>query len=113
MGRSCNCITGTPGELFDDNNSDYAGDFSWGDKDVDVGHLSDDRLLSARAPSLDIEVDNNWDSFMVALNPMSPENFTAKVHCILYLYFRYMPNIPIPQFQHPVLESETNMWRFV
>src|SRR5271168_1246968 len=36
-----------------------------------------------------------------------------EVHCILYLYFGYIPNIPIPQFQDPVLESETDMRRFV
>lgn len=104
--------SGVPGESFDDNDSDY-GDFSWGDNDVDVGRLDDDRLLSARAPSPDIEIEDSWHSSTATFDPMSPENFTAEVHRILYLYFGYTPNIPVPRYQNPVLKSEIEMRRFV
>ena len=105
--------SGAPGEPFDDNDSDYVGDNSWGDNDVDVGRLSDDRVLSARAPSPDIEIEDNWGSSMTAVDSMSPENFTAEVHRILFLYFGYTPTIPVPQFQNPVLKLESDMQRFV
>jgi hypothetical protein len=107
--------SGAPGEPFDDNDSDYAGEneFVWGDNDVDVGRLGDDRLLPARAPSPDIQVDDDWRSSMTAPDPWSSENIIAEIHRILYLYYGYTPHIPIPQFQDPVLESESDMRRFV
>ena len=78
-----------------------------------VGQLGDDCVLSARALSPDIEIANDWHPSLIAPNSKSPENFIAKVHCILYMYFGYMPMIPVPPFQNPVLKSEADMRRFV
>ena len=86
---------------------------SWGDNDVGEGQLGDDRVLPPRAPSPDVEIDDNWHTSMMAPDPRSPDNFTAEVHRILYLHFGYTPIIPVPQFGDPVLRSETDMRRFV
>src|SRR5271168_1605600 len=86
---------------------------SWGDNDVGEGQLGDDRVLPPRAPSPDVEIDDNWHISMMAPDPRSPDNFTAEVHRILYLHFGYTPIIPVPQFGDPVLRSETDMRRFV
>ena len=100
-----------PGEAPNDYDDDDT--ISWGADDVGVGQLGDDQVLSARALSPDIEIANNWHFSLIAHDPKSPENFIAKVHCILYMYFGYMSIIPVPPFQNPVLKSETDMHRFV
>jgi len=103
--------SGAPGE----SSNDYVNDdtISWGDDDVGVDQLGDDRVLPVRALSPDIDIADNWPPSLIAPDPRSPENFTAEVHHILYMYFGYMPIVPIPPFQNPVLKSETDMRRFV
>jgi hypothetical protein len=105
--------SGAPGEASNDYDDDGDDAISWGADDVGVGQLSDDRVLSARAPSPEIEIADDWHSSLIAPDPLSPENFIAEVHRILYMYYGYTPIIPVPSFQNPVIKLENERRRFV
>ena len=82
-------------------------DLFWGGNDVVMNQADDDRILSAWIPSPDVEISDSWNNSVEAPNPLSPDNFIAEVHCILFFYFGYTPVIPVPTFPNPVLETET------
>ena len=78
-----NEYSGTPGggPLDDDDTNDGV---SWDDDDVDMNQPDDNRILSSRVPSPDVEISDTWNLQLVE----SPDNIIAEVHCILFMYFR-------------------------
>ncbi|KAF8812973.1 hypothetical protein BYT27DRAFT_7251316 [Phlegmacium glaucopus] len=73
--------SGAPGEPVDD----YIDDcLSWDGDDVSINQVEDDRILPARMPSPEVEIDDSWNP-PLAPNPRSSDNFIAEVHRILYL----------------------------
>ena len=87
-------------------------DLFWDGNNVVMNKADDDRILSAQIPSPDVEISDSWNNSVEAPNPLSPDNFIAEVHCILFFYFGYTPVIPVPTFSNPVLETGTERWRF-
>jgi hypothetical protein len=107
--------SGIPGESFDDDDSN--GSLAWTDDDVGgcARKLNDDQVLSPRALSPDIEIDDSWSapSLINAPDPaFSNDNFIAEVLRILHLHFGYTPLIPTPKFPDPVLKLERDIHRF-
>ncbi|KAF8809169.1 hypothetical protein BYT27DRAFT_7095022, partial [Phlegmacium glaucopus] len=103
--------SGTPGGPLDDSDSDNV---SWDGDDVGMNQAGKDRILPARVPSLDIDINDSWNLQSVeAPNPSSPDNFIAEVHRILFMHFGYTPVIPAPTFHDPVLKTEKDRLRFM
>ena len=102
--------SGAPGGPSDDDDDD--DELAWYGNDVDMNQQAD-RILSARVPSPDVEINDSWNLQSVeAPDPKSPDNFIAEVHRILYMQFGYTPLIPVPTFDEPVLKSESDRRRF-
>ena len=103
--------SGTPGGPLDDDD-DVGSVLSWYGNDVDMNQ--DNRILSARVPSPDVEINDSWNlQSAEAPNPESPDNFIAEVHRILSLHFGYTPLIPVPTFDDPVLKTNSDRRRFM
>lgn len=106
--------SGAPGgplnDDFDDDDS-----LAWYGDDVDMDmNQAEDRILSARVPSPDVEINDSWNLQSVeAPNPISSDNFIAEVHRILFLHFGYTPLIPVPTFHNPVLKTDSERRRFM
>ncbi|KAF8801731.1 hypothetical protein BYT27DRAFT_7261643 [Phlegmacium glaucopus] len=101
--------SGAPGEPIDD----YIDDcLSWDGDNVSINQVEDDRILPARMPSPEVEIDNSWNP-PLAPNPHLSDNFIAEVHRILYLYFGYTPVILCLTFDNPVLKTDIERRRFV
>ena len=104
--------SGAFGEPFDDDIDDY---LCWDDDDVGIIQVDDDKIVSARVPSPDVEIDDSWNlpSMTEAPHPLSSDNFIAEVHRILYLYFGYTPVVPTLTFDDPILKTEADRQRFI
>jgi hypothetical protein len=104
--------SGAPGGPLDDDDDD--DDFFWSGNDVDMDQADNNRILSTRVPSPDVEINDSWNlQSTEAPDPKSPDNFIAEVHRILFLHFGYTPLIPVPTFRNPILKTESDRRRFV
>lgn len=104
--------SGASGGPLDDDDDD---DVSWdGGDDVGMNQADDDRILPSRAPSPDVDTSDVWNQqSMEAPNPVSPDNFIAEIHRILFMHFGYTPVIPVPMFHDPVLKTKSDTRRFI
>jgi hypothetical protein len=107
--------SGAPGGRLDgDDDDDTIDGVSWDGDDVGMNQADDNRILPARVPSPDVETSDTWNpESMEAPNPMSPDNFIAEVHRILFMHFGYTPVIPVPTFCDPFLKTESHRRRFM
>jgi hypothetical protein len=104
--------SGAPGGPFN-NDDDDDDSMSWYGDDMEVNQ-ADDRILSARVPSPDVEINDSWNlQSTEAPNPISSDNFIAEVHRILFMHFGYTPLIPVPTFHDPFLKTESERRRFM